>query len=416
MGAEMTTPCRVSRRGGELLALPPKSPLRTNSGTSLSLMLSLTCTVAVCHARVTQHQALSERLRGGFSGLLGSGDVLAHPARELDPRDVPKFYAAIHNSILPRRAAGQPQENKPDAPQLVPAQSDGQKTSPARGWGLGAIMRPRMPSFNFGLGWTRAGWTRQRPIEAEGDQTLQNVKDAAAHDGLSKGAKADVNSVCQTIVIEASVADCFAAATGFEEYPLWAGGIQDLRVLEPARNGQPATLVEWTMGMFGITTKNRMRYSFEVPGGGSAHRATMKWHVTEGGVKELVGRYEFVSLGPSKTKVIYNLFVEPGFPLPDMVKRATNRAVAKAALQDLKRFTESIHDRRTLCASAGRAAPGFPQHSSSATQQYSQNRGNAAQRSLTKSARYDSVSVELERQLHNDSGLQLVLSSPLLCH
>ena len=277
-------------------------------------------------------------------------------------------------------------------------------------------MRPRMPSFNFGLRWTRAGWTRQRPIEAERDQTLQNVKDAAVRDGMSKGAKADVNSVCQTIVIEASVADCFAAATGFEEYPLWAGGIQDLRVLEPARNGQPATLVEWTMGMFGITTKNRMRYSFEVPGGGSAHRATMKWHVTEGGVKELVGRYEFVSLGPSKTRVIYNLFVEPGFPLPDMVKRATNRAVAKAALQDLKSFTESIHDRRTLCASADRAGPGFPQRSSSATQQYSENRGDAAQRSLTRSARYDSVSVEMERQPHSASGLQLVLSSPLLCH
>lgn len=103
-------------------------------------------------------------------------------------------------------------------------------------------------------------------------------------------------------------------------------------------------LVEWDMGLFGITTKNKMKYSFEKPvvGGG---RAVMKWHVTEGGVKELLGRYEFVSLGPSTTKVIYNLFVDPGFPLPEMIKKATNRTIAKAALQDLKKYTEMLRMR-----------------------------------------------------------------------
>jgi len=95
-----------------------------------------------------------------------------------------------------------------------------------------------------------------------------------------------------------------------------------------------------TQGMFGITTTNTMRYTFEVPG---AHRgrASMKWRVTEGGVKELVGQYEFVSLGPSKTKVIYNLFVDPGFPLPEMIKKATNRAIAKSALQVQRNTTHN---------------------------------------------------------------------------
>jgi hypothetical protein len=39
------------------------------------------------------------------------------------------------------------------------------------------------------------------------------------------------------------------------------------------------------------------------PGTPMAGRATMKWHVTEGGIKELVGRYQFLALGPSTTKV-----------------------------------------------------------------------------------------------------------------
>jgi len=160
---------------------------------------------------------------------------------------------------------------------------------------------------------------------------------------MIRGSAAELNSVCQCIVVEASVAECFAAASGFEDYPKWAGAIQSLQVLEPAQGSTPATLVEWTMGMFGITTKNKMRYSYELPGPPGtpmAGRATMKWHVTEGGIKELVGRYQFLALGPSTTKVVYNLFVEPGFRLPEMIKRATNRAVAKAALVELKVYTE----------------------------------------------------------------------------
>jgi uncharacterized membrane protein len=150
--------------------------------------------------------------------------------------------------------------------------------------------------------------------------------------------------VCQTIVVEAPLEECFAAATGFEDYPDWAGAIQGFNILErtPCGLGQ---LVEWEMGMFGITTKNKMKYEYELPSASSG-RAVMKWHVTEGGIKELVGRYEFISMGPSSTKMVYSLFVEPGFPLPEMVKRATNRAVAKAALQDLKKYTERVRAKR----------------------------------------------------------------------
>jgi len=139
-----------------------------------------------------------------------------------------------------------------------------------------------------------------------------------------------------------SLLQCFETATGFEQYPQWAAGIQRFTILERDKSGI-AELVEWEMGMFGITTKNSMRYSWQMPAAG---RAVLNWHVTEGGVKELVGKYEFVAVGPAATQIVYTLYVDPGFPLPEVVKRATNRAVAKAALQDLKRYTEGVRARR----------------------------------------------------------------------
>ena len=110
-----------------------------------------------------------------------------------------------------------------------------------------------------------------------------------------------------------------------------------VKFLEREAKSGIGTLVDWDMGLFGISTRNTMRYKYEMP---KAGRAVMDWHVTEGGVRKLVGRYEFVAVGPSQTKVVYNLLVEPGFPLPDMIKRATQRTIARSALQELKRYTE----------------------------------------------------------------------------
>eukprot|EP00960_Hanusia_phi_P027403 746820-Hanusia_phi.AAC.4 len=130
------------------------------------------------------------------------------------------------------------------------------------------------------------------------------------------------NKVEQSITIEASAKDCFTAATTYEDYPKWAGCTKAVKILERRASDGLAVLVDW--------------------------------HITEGGIKELDGRYDFISLGPERTKVVYKLRVEPGFFLPkeidfvlharlrsdaymQMIKRATSRAVAKMALEDLKR-------------------------------------------------------------------------------
>mmetsp|Transcript_34064 Transcript_34064/g.53100 ORF Transcript_34064/g.53100 Transcript_34064/m.53100 type:complete len:234 (-) Transcript_34064:334-1035(-) len=145
-------------------------------------------------------------------------------------------------------------------------------------------------------------------------------------------------SVEQTIVIEASPEECFQAATNFEDYYQWAGAIKSVQVMERQKDGL-GNVVEFEMGIFGMSTRNTMAYRYNRP-------KTMNWHVTKGGIKELVGSYEFIQLGPNRTKVIYKLRVEPGFPFPQVLKKATSRAVASAALNDLKKWTESVRAKK----------------------------------------------------------------------
>ncbi len=89
----------------------------------------------------------------------------------------------------------------------------------------------------------------------------------------------------------------------------------------------------------------------------------MYWPAVAGSIKSLVGMYEFVPVGmyvssytymymaccihiyvhthihagPSQTKVIYKLNVDPGFWLPEAIRTATQKAVAGAALNELKK-------------------------------------------------------------------------------
>jgi hypothetical protein len=48
-------------------------------------------------------------------------------------------------------------------------------------------------------------------------------------------------------------------------------------------------------------------------------------------VQELYGCYTFLPEGDG-TKVIYKLRVEPGFPLPKMIKQATNKAICTTGM------------------------------------------------------------------------------------
>jgi len=149
---------------------------------------------------------------------------------------------------------------------------------------------------------------------------------------------AELNHVHQSIIVDATPAECFAAASAFEDYPKWAGAMKKVNVLK--RSGGLGTAVEWTMGILNLVDRPVFVYEY------SKSNTEMKWHVREPSktIKNLMGRYNFETVSNSKahpqTKVLYKLNVEPYVPFPAFVKKVINAAVARQALKELKHYTE----------------------------------------------------------------------------
>jgi len=135
----------------------------------------------------------------------------------------------------------------------------------------------------------------------------------------------------RSIEINATPDECFRVASGFEFYPKWAG-CNYVRVLKEGPHGI-GELVQMKVGMFGRNLDYTLAYKH-------TPSRKMTWHAVSGSIKALMGSYEFVPIGPSRTKVVYKLNVDPGFWLPSAIKAATQRTVAGAALNELKKYTE----------------------------------------------------------------------------
>jgi len=137
------------------------------------------------------------------------------------------------------------------------------------------------------------------------------------------------DSVEKSIVIDATPDEVYEVATNFEEYPKWAG-VRTTKVLERNR-GQPK--VHMTIKMFGHNLVYVLKYK-------NTEGKVMTWHAVSGTIKALVGRYDFIKIGPNQTKVVYKLNVDPGFFVPGPVRKATSKMVAWCALKGLKKYTE----------------------------------------------------------------------------
>jgi len=149
----------------------------------------------------------------------------------------------------------------------------------------------------------------------------------------TKAEKVPVDTVEATIIVDATPQEVFAVATNFEDYPKWAGGCQTAKILEDGPDAPK--LVQFYMGIFGLSMANTMQYKYEKP-------YKMTWWVTEGGVKDLLGIYEFKQLADGRTHVTYKLRVDPGFPIPKMMRTTASRTIASSALKELKRHTEKL--------------------------------------------------------------------------
>jgi uncharacterized membrane protein len=141
------------------------------------------------------------------------------------------------------------------------------------------------------------------------------------------------DSVSDSIDIAASAEEIFAVATDLEKYPEWNANIKKVEVKESDDEGRPTKV--WMQVDAKIKTVSyTLAYDYsEAP-------ESFSWDLVEGDVKELSGSYVFDEFD-DVTEVRYETRVDPGFPMPGMIKRQAQKQIVKGALQDLKKRVES---------------------------------------------------------------------------
>jgi len=154
-----------------------------------------------------------------------------------------------------------------------------------------------------------------------------------------KEAEAISETLQQTVIVEASMDECFQVASDLDNYRLWCrkGGMKKVNVLERLDCGK-ASKVEMTAGKLGVDMLNTMEYSYDYP------RQVLFKSVEGDVMKKLEGRYIFepVADAPHKTSVTYELDLEFGFPLPGMVRTQICGAIMRTALNAFKSHTETL--------------------------------------------------------------------------
>ena len=139
--------------------------------------------------------------------------------------------------------------------------------------------------------------------------------------------------VKDTIDIEGTTEDILAVACDFESYPQWNDEVKNVEILETDDDGR-ATQVAWKVDARIKTVGYVLEYDY------SALPDSYSWQLVEGDVKQLNGTYSFDEFD-DVTDVGYELTLDPGFPVPGLLRRQGERRLKEAALDELKKRVES---------------------------------------------------------------------------
>ncbi|MFN2587959.1 MAG: SRPBCC family protein [Actinomycetota bacterium] len=140
-------------------------------------------------------------------------------------------------------------------------------------------------------------------------------------------------SVKDSIDVKARAEDVFGVATDFEAYPEWNANIKQVEVKETDSEGR-GTRVWYEIDAKVKVVSYTLGYDY------SDAPRSFSWDLVDGDVKELRGSYTFDEFD-DVTEVVYETAVDPGFPIPKLLKRQAQRAIVRGALEDLKKRVES---------------------------------------------------------------------------
>jgi uncharacterized membrane protein len=140
-------------------------------------------------------------------------------------------------------------------------------------------------------------------------------------------------NVEDSIDIEAPAEEIFEVATDFEAYPDWNPQIKKVEIRETDAEGRASKV--W----FEVDAKIKV-VTYTLAYDYSDAPQSFSWDLVDGDVKELAGSYSFDEFD-DVTEVTYEIAIDPGFPVPGLLRRQAERQIVKGALEDLKKRVES---------------------------------------------------------------------------
>lgn len=141
------------------------------------------------------------------------------------------------------------------------------------------------------------------------------------------------DSVKDSIDVKATSEEIFDVATDFESYPEWNANIKAVEIKETDEEGRATKVWMKVDAKLKVVTYT-LGYDY------SNAPESFSWKLIDGDVKELEGSYVFDEFD-DVTDVTYEMKVDPGFPIPKLLKRQAEKQIVRGALEDLKNRVES---------------------------------------------------------------------------
>eukprot|EP00287_Rhodomonas_sp_CCMP768_P000338 CAMPEP_0196752090 /NCGR_PEP_ID=MMETSP1091-20130531/85965_1 /TAXON_ID=302021 /ORGANISM="Rhodomonas sp., Strain CCMP768" /LENGTH=210 /DNA_ID=CAMNT_0042099979 /DNA_START=240 /DNA_END=868 /DNA_ORIENTATION=+ len=162
----------------------------------------------------------------------------------------------------------------------------------------------------------------------------QDQTPALAGDKASTEEEEDPTTFSSEFEINATPEQCFRVAVGFEDHhPHFARSLQWVKVHKRTRDGT-GQVVEFKAGLaLGYAMTYTLEYEFDYPKG-------LRWHATKG-FKAMVGSYVFTRIGKSRTHVVYQMRIDPGFHVPNFLKRPIAGFIVQSSIKEFKSYIES---------------------------------------------------------------------------
>lgn len=135
------------------------------------------------------------------------------------------------------------------------------------------------------------------------------------------------------IDVDASQEELFDIVTDLDAFPEWLKDIREVEVLGRDKAGLP-TASRMRVDVSIREVEYVLEYTYDAPN-------RVAWTTRAGGdVKSIVGSYTFEVNDDGTTRVIYELEMDPGFPVPGFLLKRATKHITSAALTGLKARAE----------------------------------------------------------------------------